>query len=385
VNILYHHRTQGRGVEGVHIRGIVNALRELGHSVTVISPPHCDPFQEEPERAASPRARVWRSLWSSLSRHCPEVIFECLELLYNLTAYLKLRKVIAQQPVDLIYERYFLFSAASAALASTHRVPLIYEVNDSSFLPRLRRLRFTPIARAIERWSFSRAHRLATVTSHFKECLTAAGFDPKKIIVVPNGVDPALFQASQARTLEVAIPANRRVVGFVGLFVQWSDINALLHLFRRVLDEFPDIHLLLVGGGPEEPRIKQTILDLKLQTFVTVTGLVPHARIPSYINRMDICVILRHEKYTSPVKLFEYMAMGKAVLVPGYDSLQEVIRHRENGLLFVPENDDSFLDNLRELLTTAPLIRVLGEQARRTALETHTWRHNALAILNNTE
>src|SRR6185312_1142105 len=104
MRILYHHRTRGRHVEGVHIRGIVDALRELGHEVTVMSFPGADP-EQEPTAAEGHR----RSRLAGLVASLPGVFFEFMELAYNLVTLVRMSAAIRRWQPQAIYERYSLF------------------------------------------------------------------------------------------------------------------------------------------------------------------------------------------------------------------------------------------------------------------------------------
>ncbi len=379
MNILYHHRTQGKGVEGVHIRSVVKALTDLNHHVTVISPPGCNPMQEEKTKSEN-SPKLINTIFSFLSRNCPEFLFEFLEVAYNISAFFKISKQLKNKKIDLIYERYFLFSIASILISKKYNIPIIYEVNDSSFVPRLRQLKLVKIANYIERMVFSRADALITVSNYFKNCLVEAGIPEEKIDVSHNAVDPNLFSPGKTKELNIKIPRDRLILGFVGLFVKWVGLEDLVHLYHQIHSQHPETHLLLVGGGPQESHVRKIVSDFQLQLHVTITGKVPHREIPSYIKVMDICIIPKHEKYTSPVKLFEYMAMGKAVLVPAYESLGEVIEHGKNGMLFDPNNDHHFLSLLKQMVKNKELLKSLAENARRDVLRNYTWRKNALQI-----
>src|SRR6185437_241856 len=97
LRILYHHRTQGRGAEGNHIVSIVTAMRAEGHQVDVLSPPGIDPFDPKstiPVDGAGNKLRGWSSVWKAVSCHLPTWLFELTELIYNIPAYLRLRKAL---------------------------------------------------------------------------------------------------------------------------------------------------------------------------------------------------------------------------------------------------------------------------------------------------
>ena len=103
MNILYHHRTRGKSVEGVHIREIVNSLNRLGNEVLVLSPPGVNPLTEEQQNTDT---GSWLSyLWSLISRHMPQIGFELLEFTYNIFAFVNIRRALKRNSIDFIYEK----------------------------------------------------------------------------------------------------------------------------------------------------------------------------------------------------------------------------------------------------------------------------------------
>ncbi|MGD2172252.1 MAG: hypothetical protein PVF80_09115, partial [Gammaproteobacteria bacterium] len=109
LDILYHHRTQGRGAEGVHIVSIVEALEALGHRVTLLSPPGIEPLKtagNAPVDKSEVRTSGLNSIWKFVSRNLPNFIFELVEIGYNLPAYFRLERELGRNHYDLVYERY---------------------------------------------------------------------------------------------------------------------------------------------------------------------------------------------------------------------------------------------------------------------------------------
>lgn len=317
-----------------------------------------------------------------ISRHCPEIVFEMIELLYNGVAALMLFVRRQRIKPDVIYERYFLFSIASFLFARLYGVPIVYEVNDSSFVPRLRPLVLSRLAQTVERFVLSSASCVFVVSRNFKQHLVAAGIPARRIQVTHNAIDPAIFNPDTAPDIELGLPEDRVVIGFVGLFVRWVGLDFLIDVFHEIHTRFPQAHLLLVGGGPEEGRLRDAIDAFGMEASVTITGRVDHEVVPSYLKSMDVCVIPNHETYTSPVKLFEYMAMGKAVVVPNFDSLQEIINQGLNGVLFEVNDKRALIDALSAMVDSPELSRKLGRQARSDVLNAYTWHRNAMAIVN---
>ena len=95
LNILYHHRTQGRGAEGVHISSIVRSLEELGHTVTVLSPPGIDPMENAgnaPIDKSDVSTKGVNSIWKFISKNIPNFLFEIIEIAYNIPSSVRLEK-----------------------------------------------------------------------------------------------------------------------------------------------------------------------------------------------------------------------------------------------------------------------------------------------------
>lgn len=113
---------------------------------------------------------------------------------------------------------------------------------------------------------------------------------------------------------------------------------------------------------------------------VTFTGNVPHDAIPDYIAAMDVTVApyKPYENfYYSPIKIFEYMIMGKPVVAGRIGQVEEVIDHAETGLLFEPGNIAELTAALLQLVNEAALRRRLGENARVWVQKERTWENNA--------
>ena len=134
MNILFHHRTRGRGAEGVHIRGVVKGLRQLNNNVDILSFPGAEPEAEETNESAEQVKQTATkkssfSILSDLTKHVPEFVFEIFELAFNLIAVIRLRKAVKEKNINLIYERYSLFMFASVWWAKRNNIPIVLELS----------------------------------------------------------------------------------------------------------------------------------------------------------------------------------------------------------------------------------------------------------------
>ena len=170
-HVLYHHRTQGKAVEGVHIRGITDALRADGHTVDILSLPGADPYAS-PKAMSPTRQATW---WMRLVSKLPEPFFELVEVAYNAVVAWRILNWLRRNPdVDFIYERYSLFLFATVWIARRRKLPIILEVNDSAIVTRVRPLFFQRLAMTIEHWLFRKASGLVFVSTVFRDRALAA-------------------------------------------------------------------------------------------------------------------------------------------------------------------------------------------------------------------
>ena len=378
--ILYHHRTQGSGVEGVHIRGMAKAFRGLGWEVDVVGPPGV--AVDGPAGSASP-GPVGGLLQRALRRFAavaPEVVFELGELCYNAWAGVRLLRALSRRRYDLIYERYALFLAAGVAAAKLRGVPIVLEVNDSTRIERSRPLRLRYLADLAERWILRGACRVVTVSGPFKRRLLAHGLEADRVLVTPNAVDPADWPARAAGTCRAA--GSGCVVGCVAAFVDWHRPDFLIRCAARIAGQV-DVRLLLIGDGPARPRAEALAGELGLADRATFTGFVPHETVRRLLSQVDVAVMPHSNAHGSPMKVLEYMAAGKAVVAPACEPIRELVRDGETGLLFEPLDEESLAGALLRLVRDPQLRRRLGENARRHILTNHTWTKNAEEVLRH--
>lgn len=385
MKVLYHHRTQGNGVEGIHIRGVIQGFRELGHVVNVISPPGVSLKEKDGFCDGSIVSGKWGRLWKFLSRQMPELFFELFEFVYNLYCCVSLRRAIRSFGPDVIYDRYALFNFSPVFLARRHCLKLVLEVNDATIITRSRPLFFKGLARLIEKKVLRDAFFIVTVSEHFKSLLVS-GHDiaPGKIIVLPNAVDPARFVAHREGDLRRRLGLeNRFVIGVVGAFVPWHGLDFLVDSLVDFLHCQKDVRVLLVGDGPVRSQVEERIRRRGLLDSVLFTGFVPAAAVPEYLSCIDLCVMPDSNMHGSPMKIFEYMAMGKPVLAPRYGPIEEVIRHGETGWLFPPRDGEALRSAVEFLMSRETLRKEMGINARADVLLHHTWVFRIKRLLSS--
>ncbi len=380
--VLYHHRTQGKAVEGVHIRGIADALKAGGVAVDVLSLPGADPYASpkamSPTRQATPLMRIVAKL--------PEPLFECAEFAYNaVVAWRILGYLRRHRDVDFIYERYSLFMFAGLLVARLKGLPFFLEVNDSSEVVRVRPLFFRRIASMIERWVFRKATGLVFVSRVFMQRMEQAHGQLAPSIVTPNAanIDKFSFTPEQRAQARAKYGLDGAVVcGYLGAFVPWHAIDKFVYAIADRLEAAPHLKLLLVGDGATFAEVNDFVRRKGLDQRVILTGRVSHDEVPGLLAAMDMAVLPSAGDYTSPVKLFEFMASGVAPVAPDFDPIQEVLMPGRTGWIFRAGDMEAAVDAVLERSRDPDALRQVGSAAREYIRTERQWRNNVEQLLN---
>jgi glycosyltransferase involved in cell wall biosynthesis len=246
---------------------------------------------------------------------------------------------------------------------------------------RNRPLTFKRLARRIERWVLRNATVVVVVSRPFCEYLKVHQLDERRVVVVPNAVDPADWPENplKARDRQGEDGAALRV-GSVAAFVDWHRLDLLIEAFAS-LEPKENMRLVLVGDGPALPAAKAHAERLGCIDRVEFTGRVPHGRVRELLAGFNIAVTANSNDYASPVKIFEYMAAGCAIVAPAYPAIADVLADGETALLFPPLDEEAMREQLRRLVCQPQLRARLGRQARERVLRHHTWSQNAQRVL----
>ena len=381
--ILYHHRTQALDGQRVHIHEIQRALRAMGHEVVEVAPlPATEAAGSDASRSGA------RRLIESVAERTPAGLYELAELAYNIPAYLRLAAEIRRSRPDFIYERYSLNTVAGVWASRRYGIPLLLEVNSPLADEKRRhgRLAFHNVARRIERYVVTQATRTLAVTGVLQRRLVAATNIPDHhVLVVQNGVDPERFAAAERRRNEIRFRlgvGREVVVGAVGFFRDWHGIDRLVEAIHAERRLSRGVRLLLVGDGPALPGVRERARELGMADRVIFAGSVPHDEVPGLVAAMDVVMIPYVVDYASPLKLFEYMAAGKAIVAPQQLNVEEVLTHDIDALLFAPGDNAALRSALVQVVCGPELRGRLGRAARQTIdRRDFTWSGNAARIV----
>src|SRR5690606_26961963 len=148
------------------------------------------------------------------------------------------------------------------------------------------------------------------------------------------------------------------------------------------LEETPALTLLLVGDGADLPAVRREVRERGLEDRVLLPGRVAHHTIPEWIACMDYAFLPDSNEYGSPMKLFELMAMGVAVVAPDYAPIGEVVEPGTTGWLFRRKDVQACVDEVIALCGREDERRRVGAAAQAYIERERRWRNNATQLLS---
>lgn len=372
MKILYHHRTRSKDGQYVHIEEMIRALRQLGHEVIVVAPPSA-----ETEDFGSDAGMV---AW--LKRSIPKWMYELMELAYSLVAYRRLVKAVREHQPDCLYERYNLFLPAGIWLKRKFGLPMLLEVNAPIFEERTRYdgLALKGLARWSQAYTWKAADYVLPVTQVLGDIVASYGVPRERIVVIPNGINASQFsEAPENRAAKAALGLEGNIVlGFTGFVRDWHGLDKVITM---IADDPPESsrHLLVVGDGPARAALEAQARALNIQHRVSFTGVIGRDEVARYVAAFDIALQPAVVEYASPLKLFEYLALGKAIIGPAQPNLMEILTDGQNAVLFDPKAADGMAAAIGRLSADVALRERMGENARKTISDKRlTWRENAI-------
>jgi glycosyltransferase involved in cell wall biosynthesis len=280
-------------------------------------------------------------------------------------------------PFDVVYERYSLWSQAGPRFAQENNLPSILEINAPLIREQHqhRALVNKALALTTSQLAFSQASSLATVSQEVAKSITEDfHIDPRKLHVIPNGVDIERFSPNVAPCL----PSKKFTVGFVGSLKPWHGVETLLQAFSLLQSERPDSRLLIIGDGPMRKELQETYCppESTMSRSVCWTGCINPSEIPAYLTSLDVAVApypKLADFYFSPLKVYEYMACGLPTVASDIGQLKSMITHGVDGFLYEPCGIAELARTLSFLAEQTAVRNDVGRRARARAVAEFSW------------
>ena len=238
------------------------------------------------------------------------------------------------RPVDAVYVREVICAGWWAvAWGPLLGLPVIYEAHDlESWNPSRAKERWAqPLLHLLDRAALSRSQAVASLTDDFRRLLARMGWrGPGEVAVIPDAFDDRQVgpgDRAEARR-RLGLPADAALVVYSGMTFAYRKLDLLLEAFAAVRTSSPAARLVLVGGRPGEiEQLRRQASALGLDSAVTWAGQIAQEHVAPYLHAADALVIpdTVTDVTASPLKLFEYLASGRAVVLPDIPALAEVL------------------------------------------------------------
>jgi len=225
----------------------------------------------------------------------------------------------------------------------------------------------------LEKLFLSRVDFITTINERHKQIIQSRVKRP--VYVVRDGVREELLRQS-LNFREREKDTGKIVIIFVGQLNHFR-LDALLKAMPDLIVESAHLYLQILGSGPQLDRYRRMTSRLGLEGNVSFEGYVSHEEIFDYIARADIAYSDDWSVNGFPMKIFEYMAMGKPVIAEDTESIRELLIDRVNALLY--RNEEELKMKILELARDEELRKKIGDYGKRM-MKDHLWEMRAKAL-----
>lgn len=299
----------------------------------------------------------------------------------------RMEEVVRAERPDIIHAHSPVLNALpSLWVGRRYRLPVVYEMRASWEDAAVDHgttsegsLRYRA-SRALESFALRQADQITTICDGLRGDIQARGIDSDRITVIPNAVDASSFptgvepDAGLRRKLGLEGAA---VIGFAGSFYGYEGLHLLIEAAERMLPEHPNLRVLLVGGGPQEARLKAQAAAAGLGKHVIFTGRVPHDQVARYYKLIDVLAYprmpIRLTELVTPLKPLEAMAQGLVFVASDVGGHRELIRDGITGTLFKAGDSAALATAIEGLLAARDRWPERQARARRFVETERTW------------
>ncbi len=347
MKILHTENSQGWGGQEIRILTEARGMIERGHEVHLIAPRESRIFEEAGKRkvpvTALPIAKK------------------------RLPGLLALRAWLKSNPVDVINTHSSTDSwLAALACATLAKAPPIVRTRHVS----------APVAtNAAARWLYTRAARMVVTTGEAlkQQLVRDNGFAAEHLVSIPTGIDLQHFvpvadaAAKDAVRTRLRLPRDRQLIGIVATLRSWKGHRFLIEAFARL--KYQDVHLVLVGDGPQREALEALVRQLGVQDRVTLPG--NQTDVVPWLQAMDVFALPSYANEGVPQSILQAFACALPVVTTSAGAISEVAVDGETALVVPMQDAGALAAGLERLLGDAALRARLGSNALAQAQERH--------------
>jgi glycosyltransferase involved in cell wall biosynthesis len=271
----------------------------------------------------------------------------------------KLRQIISREKVDIVHTHASFAGRIAAKLAGC-KVVMTRHGLGSGGNGVIKRIVTRLISRAF-------TDRIIAISRAVKISLMDSGVPADMINIIHNGIDLSNFDGIKGTLRkELGIDPDIPIVGIVARLVPEKGYEYAINAFYHVLKVFPSARLIIIGDGPLEESLKNMCVKLGIKEHVVFTGY--RKEVENLDADFDVFVLPSISEGLG-LALLEAMALGKPAVATATGGIPEVIKHRVNGFLVPPGNDNYLAESIIEVLSDKELAKAIGLEAKKTVNE----------------
>ncbi|RIK40016.1 MAG: hypothetical protein DCC55_16355 [Chloroflexi bacterium] len=367
----------------IRVEKEARALLAAGHQVTLV----CENRKQRPPR------EMWKGI--GIIRLPPQPVW--WRQLNTAALFMTLRNplwerrisgIVTQEQPDAIHVHDLPFVGPGLRIARRFGLPLVADLHENfpAYLAARRPttgnllewLSFDPARfAAYERRVLPACDRIIVVVEEAAERVAQLGVPLEHIFVVGNAEDvdrvPVTGSAQE-------LPASSLRIVYVGGVQELRGLQTAVAAMPAIVRRMPDASLVIVGDGLYQPALKAQARQLDMTAHVRFEGHQPFEKVHSYIRAADICIVphLADElvNTTIPHKLFQYMYLGKPVVVSSARPLQRIVEESQAGFVFTSGDPVSFAEAVLQLADPA-LRQKLGQNGHWAVVERYNWQRES--------
>ena len=257
------------------------------------------------------------------------------------THYLEIKKTIQEKSIDAI----MLYSVPTNGLQTIHlakkfNIPVIFRSIDMlSMLVPYPVLQ--PVTKFLEKRAYSKVDAILPATPQYSKYVGDMGANESKVKLLLFPIDTGLFRpavdCSEVRQ-KWGFSESDQIIVFIGTLFKFSGLDAFIREFPEVIKQIPEAKLLIVGDGPQRPKLERIITELGLERRITITGFQPYQTMPQYINLATVCInsflISDTTMDIFPAKIVQYIACGKATVATALRGITTLLPGESHGVVY---------------------------------------------------
>ncbi|MBI4180438.1 MAG: glycosyltransferase family 4 protein [Chloroflexi bacterium] len=291
--------------------------------------------------------------------------------------YREIKKTIKEKKIDII----ILYSVPTNGLqtillAGKFNIPLVFRSIDILHqlvpYPVLR-----PVTKFLEKMVYSKVDAIWAITPNHSRYVISLGATASKVKLLPLPIDTGVFHpavdSSNVRQ-QWGFSQSDQIIVFIGTLFDFSGLDGFIRQFPRIIEPIPAAKLLIVGDGPQRPKLERIIKELDLERQVFITGFQPYPTMPQYINLATVCINPFLDTAATrdifPGKIIQYLACGKATVATPLLGITTLVSGESQGISYANSPND-MARKVVNLLKSAERRQQLGQAGLNYVQQVH--------------